>query len=69
MTGNFGKLMTWVDEIKTMKVRANAETPKDAKQARDFGAEGIGLARTEHMFFDANRIADMRAMILSVRIP
>lgn len=63
MTGNFGKLMTWVDEIKTMKVRANAETPKDAKQARDFGAEGIGLARTEHMFFDANRIADMRAMI------
>ena len=65
MTGNFGKLMTWVDEIKTMKVRANAETPKDAKQARDFGAEGIGLARTEHMFFDANRIADMRAMILS----
>ena len=65
MTGNFGKLMTWVDEIKTMKVRANAETPKDAQTARNFGAEGIGLARTEHMFFDANRIADMRTMILS----
>ena len=65
MTGNFGKLMSWVDEIKTMEVRANAETPKDAKQARDFGAEGIGLARTEHMFFDANRITDMRAMILA----
>ena len=65
MTGNFGKLMTWVDEIKTMKVRANAETPKDAKQARDFGAEGIGLARTEHMFFDPSRIQDMREMILA----
>ena len=65
MTGNFGKLMSWVDAIKTMEVRANAETPKDAKQARDFGAEGIGLARTEHMFFDASRISDMRAMILA----
>ena len=65
MTGNFGNLMSWVDEIKTMEVRANAETPKDAKQARDFGAQGIGLARTEHMFFDADRIPDMRAMILA----
>lgn len=65
MTGNFGKLMSWVDEIRTMKVRANAETPKDAKQALEFGAEGIGLSRTEHMFFDANRISDMRTMILS----
>ena len=65
MTGNFGKLMSWVDEIRTMDVRANAETPKDAKQARDFGAQGIGLARTEHMFFDAERIPDMRAMILA----
>ena len=65
MTGNFGKLMSWVDEIRTMSVRANAETPKDAQTARDFGAEGIGLARTEHMFFDADRIPDMRAMILS----
>lgn len=64
-TGNFGKLMSWVDEIRTMEVRANAETPKDAQQARDFGAEGIGLARTEHMFFDAKRIPDMRAMILA----
>lgn len=64
-SGNFGKLMGWVDEIRTLRVRANAETPKDAKQARDFGAEGIGLARTEHMFFDANRITDMRAMILA----
>ena len=64
-SGNFGKLMSWVDEIRTMSVRANAETPKDAQTARDFGAEGIGLARTEHMFFDADRIPDMRAMILS----
>ena len=64
-SGNFGKLMSWVDEIRTMEVRANAETPKDAQQARDFGAQGIGLARTEHMFFDADRIPDMRAMILS----
>ena len=64
-TGNFGKLMTWVDQIRTLKVRANAETPKDAQQALDFGAEGIGLARTEHMFFDADRIPDMRAMILA----
>lgn len=64
-TGNFGKLMGWVDEIRTMDVRANAETPKDAQTARDFGAQGIGLARTEHMFFDADRIPDMRAMILA----
>ena len=64
-SGNFGKLMSWVDEIRSMEVRANAETPKDAKQARDFGAQGIGLARTEHMFFDAERIPDMRAMILA----
>ena len=64
-SGNFGKLMGWVDELRTMEVRANAETPKDAQQARDFGAQGIGLARTEHMFFDAERIPDMRAMILS----
>ena len=64
-SGDFGKLMGWVDEIRTMEVRANAETPKDAQQARDFGAQGIGLARTEHMFFDADRIPNMRAMILS----
>ncbi|MDR1696719.1 MAG: pyruvate, phosphate dikinase [Rickettsiales bacterium] len=65
MTGNFGKLMEWVDGIKTLEIRANAETPRDAKQAREFGAEGIGLARTEHMFFDASRIMDMREMILA----
>ncbi|MBR2299267.1 MAG: pyruvate, phosphate dikinase, partial [Alphaproteobacteria bacterium] len=64
-SGDFGKLMGWVDEIRRLKVRANAETPKDAAQALAFGAQGIGLARTEHMFFDANRIADMRAMILA----
>lgn len=64
-SGNFGRFMGWVDEIRTMHVRANAETPADAKQAVDFGAEGIGLARTEHMFFDAKRISDMRTMILS----
>ena len=56
---------SFVDEIRTMEVRANAETPKDAQTASDFGAQGIGLARTEHMFFDAARIPDMRAMILS----
>jgi pyruvate,orthophosphate dikinase len=65
MTGNFGRLMEWVDEVKTLEVRANAETPRDAKTAREFGAEGIGLARTEHMFFDPARIMDMRAMILA----
>ncbi len=65
LTGNFGTLMQWVDEIKNLTVRANAETPKDAKQARDFGAAGIGLARTEHMFFDPRRIQDMREMILA----
>lgn len=65
MTGDFGTFMSWVDEVRTMSVRANAETPRDAKQARDFGAEGIGLARTEHMFFDASRIQDMREMILA----
>jgi pyruvate,orthophosphate dikinase len=65
LTGDFGKLMTWVDGIRELKVRTNAETPKDAAQARKFGAEGIGLCRTEHMFFDADRIMDMRSMILA----
>jgi pyruvate,orthophosphate dikinase len=65
MTGNFGKLMEWVDKIKSLEIRANAETPRDAKTARGFGAEGIGLARTEHMFFDPSRIQDMREMILA----
>ena len=57
--------MEWVDEYRRLKVRANADTPHDAKVARQFGAEGIGLCRTEHMFFDAERIAAVREMILS----
>jgi pyruvate,orthophosphate dikinase len=65
LTGDFGTLMGWVDEFRTLKVRANADTPHDAKVARQFGAEGIGLCRTEHMFFDAERIAAVREMILS----
>ncbi|MGD9638946.1 MAG: pyruvate, phosphate dikinase [Alphaproteobacteria bacterium] len=65
MTGNFGELMGWVDEIRKLKVRTNAETPADAEQARQFGAEGIGLCRTEHMFFDPKRISSMRQMILA----
>ncbi|NVN89950.1 MAG: pyruvate, phosphate dikinase [Desulfuromonadales bacterium] len=65
LTGDFAMLMSWVDEFRTMKVRANADTPHDAKVAREFGAEGIGLCRTEHMFFDAERIAAVREMILS----
>ena len=65
LTGDFGKLMAWADDLRTMEVRANAETPADAKQAVDFGAQGIGLCRTEHMFFDAARIQDMRQMILA----
>jgi pyruvate,orthophosphate dikinase len=65
LTGDFGTLMGWVDTFRTMKVRANADTPHDSKVARDFGAEGIGLCRTEHMFFDAERIAAVREMILS----
>lgn len=65
MTGDFGTLMEWVDDIRTMKVRANAETPVDADTARKFGAEGIGLCRTEHMFFDQERIISVRQMILA----
>ena len=65
LTGDFGTLMGWVDEFRTLKVRANADTPHDAKVARQFGAEGIGLCRTEHMFFDAERIAAVREMILA----
>ncbi|BCS55697.1 pyruvate, phosphate dikinase [Geobacter sp. SVR] len=65
LTGDFGTLMGWVDGFRTMKVRANSDTPHDSKVARDFGAEGIGLCRTEHMFFDAERIAAVREMILS----
>ena len=65
MSGDFGRLMEWVDEVRTMGVRANAETPTDAETARKFGAEGIGLSRTEHMFFDPERIVHMRQMILA----
>lgn len=65
MTGNFEKLMTWVDEVRDMKVRTNADNPRDAKVAVEFGAEGIGLCRTEHMFFDEDRIPAVRKMILS----
>ncbi len=65
MTGDFATLMEWVDTFRKLKVRTNADTPKDAKTAREFGAEGIGLCRTEHMFFDADRIAAVREMILS----
>ena len=65
LSGDFATLMEWVDEIREMKVRTNAETPLDAKTAIDFGAEGIGLCRTEHMFFDADRIIAVREMILA----
>ncbi len=65
LTGDFGVLMEWVDAIRTLTVRTNAETPKDAAAARQFGAEGIGLCRTEHMFFDPQRIVHMRQMILA----
>ena len=65
MTGNFEKLMSWVDEIGQMQVRTNADNPRDAKAAVEFGAEGIGLCRTEHMFFDEERIPAVRKMILS----
>ena len=65
LSGDFAQLMTWADAARRLKVRANAETPLDAKTARQFGAEGIGLCRTEHMFFDATRIAAVREMILA----
>ena len=65
LSGDFGTLMEWADSSRRMKVRANAETPADARVARDFGAEGIGLCRTEHMFFDAARITAVREMILA----
>jgi pyruvate,orthophosphate dikinase len=65
LTGDFATLMGWADEMRRLKVRANAETPLDAATARRFGAEGIGLCRTEHMFFDADRIAAVREMILA----
>ena len=65
IAGEFGRIMTWADEFRTMKVRTNADTPEDAKKARELGAEGIGLCRTEHMFFGGNRIDAFREMICS----
>ncbi|WP_195336146.1 pyruvate, phosphate dikinase [Paraclostridium bifermentans] len=65
LTGNFEVLMNWVDKYKTLQVRTNADTPRDASVAINFGAEGIGLCRTEHMFFDEDRIPAVREMILS----
>ena len=65
ISGNFDRLMQWADKYRALKVRTNADTPKDAQQAKKFGAEGIGLCRTEHMFFDSERIAAMREMIVS----
>ena len=65
ISGYFGRIMEWADALRTMKVRTNADTPADAKQAREFGAEGIGLCRTEHMFFETDRIAAIREMIVS----
>tara|TARA_B100001057_G_scaffold221221_1_gene221617 strand:+ start:3823 stop:6486 length:2664 start_codon:yes stop_codon:yes gene_type:complete len=65
ISGDFSKLMKWADKIRKIKVRTNSETPLDTKTARDFGAEGIGLCRTEHMFFDEERILSVREMILS----
>ena len=64
-SGNFGRLMAWVDEARDLKVRANADTPRDAHQAKVFGAQGIGLCRTEHMFFDKDKIFHFRKMILA----
>ena len=64
-SGYFGRLMGWVDAARTLKVRTNADNPRDARQAKEFGAEGIGLCRTEHMFFDKDRIFSMRKMILA----
>ncbi len=65
ISGDFGRIMGWADSFRKLQVRTNADTPKDAKQAFKFGAEGIGLCRTEHMFFDPDRIAAMREMIVS----
>jgi pyruvate,orthophosphate dikinase len=65
LAGDFGVLMVWADKLRRMKVRTNAETPEDCRMARQFGAEGIGLCRTEHMFFEASRISLVRQMILA----
>ena len=68
ISGDFSTIMSWADEVRTLKIRTNAETPLDTKVAREFGAEGIGLCRTEHMFFDEERILYVRQMILSKNI-
>ena len=65
IAGEFGRIMAWADKYRVLKVRTNADTPRDAKKARELGAEGIGLCRTEHMFFEADRIAAFREMICS----
>lgn len=65
LSGDFGTIMKWADEIRTLKVRTNADNPRDAKQAVEFGAEGIGLCRTEHMFFEPERILAIRRMIMA----
>ena len=69
LSGDFAKLMTWADKYRTMGVRTNADTPADAKRAREFGAQGIGLCRTEHMFFEGERIVAMREMIMAENKP
>ena len=68
IAGEFGRIMAWADEFRTLKVRTNADTPADAKKARELGAEGIGLCRTEHMFFEAERIAAFREMICADKV-
>ena len=65
LSGDFAKIMEWADAARTLSIRTNAETPLDVQTARDFGAEGIGLCRTEHMFFEADRLAHFREMILA----
>ena len=65
ISGDFGLFMSWADEVRKLKIRTNADTPRDAKQARKFGAEGIGLCRTEHMFFETDRIFNFRKMIVA----
>ena len=65
LSGDFAEIISWADEVRRLKVRTNADTPHDALVARDFGAQGIGLCRTEHMFFDKERISLFRKMIIS----